>query len=50
MSDIYETPTITTLGSVEEMTASLDKVGSAADAFTPQIPELDGEVQPDPRP
>ena len=47
MSDIYETPTITTLGSVEEMTAALDKVGSIADVYTPAIPALDGEIKPD---
>ena len=45
----YESPTIETLGSVQELTTQqFDKVGSVADAFTPAIPALDGEIQVDP--
>jgi hypothetical protein len=44
----YESPKITTLGSLEDLTAQvLDKVGSSADFLTPQLPALDGKVQPD---
>ena len=44
----YESPKITTLGSLEDLTAqALDKVGSSADFLTPALPSLDGKVQPD---
>jgi hypothetical protein len=44
----YATPTVQELGSVEKMTEAFDKVGSAADIFTPAIPVLDGDVLVDP--
>ena len=40
----YSAPQVRSLCSVEEMTQSNDKIGSIADAFTPQQPLLDGEV------
>lgn len=47
--EAYTAPTVRSLGSVEEMTRQqFDKIGSAADAYTPAIPTLDGTVFPDP--
>lgn len=49
----YTSPTLTELGTVEQLTAqgsagsSFDKVGSIADEFTPQNPALDGKIIPD---
>lgn len=42
----YESPEITVLGSVEELTL-LDKIGREPDIFTPIIPALDGSIVPD---
>jgi hypothetical protein len=38
----YESPRISLLGSIEELTLQLDKIGDNADALTPIMPELDG--------
>jgi hypothetical protein len=48
MDQPYTAPTIETLGTVEELTQSFDKIGSTADVFTPTIPLLDGDIQIDP--
>ena len=48
MLDKYEAPKVITLGTIEEMTAQFDKIGSVADVFTPAIPDLDGEIKTDP--
>ena len=43
-NEMYEAPVVRDLGTVESMTAAFDKVGSAADIFTPAIPLLAGEI------
>jgi len=47
----YESPQITTLGSLQDLTAQLppdlDKVGSSADFLTPALPALNGKIVPD---
>ncbi len=49
MTEPYKAPQIKQLGSVEGLTAqSLDKVGSQADFLTLLLPDLDGEIIPDP--
>jgi len=47
MVEGYEAPTVRDLGSVKELTAQLDKVGSVDDFLT-QLTGLDGEIIPDP--
>jgi len=45
MSKPYSSPTVKTLGTVQELTAQgLNKVGNGADQFTAQIPQLVGSV------
>ena len=46
--ETYTTPALRELGSVEKMTEAFDKIGSAADIFTPAIPVLDGDLLVDP--
>ena len=43
----YSAPEVRSLGSVEELTQSFDKIGSIADVFTPAIPSLDGTIVED---
>ena len=40
----YEAPSVRDFGSIKELTAQFDKIGSIADVFTPAIPLLDGEI------
>jgi len=42
----YEAPMVKDLGTVEELTAGFDKIGSVVDVLTP-ILQLDGEILPD---
>jgi hypothetical protein len=49
MSKPYNSPTVKTLGTVQELTAQgLNKVGNGADQFTAQIPALVGSIVPAP--
>ena len=41
----YERPSITVLGSIQELTLQLDKIGSSPDALA--SPSLDGSIVPD---
>lgn len=43
----YESPRISLLGSIEELTLQLDKIGDEPDILTPIIPQLDGSIVPD---
>jgi hypothetical protein len=43
----YQAPEIRVLGTVEELTRSLDKIGAEPDFLTPIIPALDGSIVPD---
>ena len=43
----YEAPSVRDFGSIKDLTASLDKVGSIDDIFTPIVPLLDGDIQDD---
>ena len=40
----YERPSITVLGSIQELTLQLDKIGSTPDQFTPSLAALDGSI------
>ncbi len=46
-NETYETPTLTTVGTIHELTQQFDKIGSAADIFTALIPDLDGDIEVD---
>ena len=49
MTKPYEPPTLETIGTVHELTQQqLDKVGSAADILTELLPDLDGDIIPEP--
>ena len=49
MKEPYKAPQLRSLGSVEELTAQeLDKVGSQDDFLTLLLPDLTGEIIPDP--
>lgn len=43
----YESPRISVLGSIEELTLQFDKIGDEPDFLTPQNPQLDGSIVPD---
>ncbi len=45
----YERPSITVLGTIQELTLGgpFDKIGGTADAFTAEDPEVDGSIVPD---
>ena len=47
MNERYETPQVKLLGPVNERTEAFDKIGSVDDVFTPAIPLLDGDIEPD---
>jgi hypothetical protein len=47
MVEGYEAPEVRDLGSVKELTAQFDKIGSVDDVLTPVL-GLDGEIIPDP--
>jgi hypothetical protein len=40
----YESPRISVLGSIEELTLQFDKIGDEPDFLTPQNPLLDGSI------
>ncbi|MEA2126351.1 MAG: hypothetical protein QOI80_3133 [Solirubrobacteraceae bacterium] len=44
----YKAPEVSSLGSVEEMTEQLNKIGSTADQYTQVVPILVGTVTPAP--
>lgn len=47
MNEAYNTPEVRFLGTVSELTESLDKNGSTDDIFTPIVPLLDGDIEED---